>query len=242
MHHVRIEGWSARQSFLHRRDPRAKSLVLLTFLIAIGTADRRFAEIAACSVGLFLFAVITSRLPLGGILARSALVLPFSLTFALISYISGDAHRAWLLTGKSYLSALGVLVLMATTPLPQLLRGLEEMHVPRHLLMVMQFLYRYLFVISEEAQHMRAAGACRGGTLRGLQRRRAGFSAAAGILGVLFARSHARAQGVHYAMLSRGFSGSIPALDPLHFATMDAIFLAAGVALFSTLRLVAGAA
>ena len=94
-------------------------------------------------------------------LTRAAVVLPFTLVFAIITILAGDLERAGLLLGKSYLSALAVLALVSTTPLPQLLRGLEMLGVPRFLLMVAQFLYRYLFVISEEAQHMRVAAASR---------------------------------------------------------------------------------
>ena len=68
---------------------------------------------------------------------------------------------------KSYLSALAVLLLVSTTPLPVLLRGFEMLGAPRFLLMVAQFLYRYLFVISEEAQHMRKAAMARGATAGG---------------------------------------------------------------------------
>ena len=79
---------------------------------------------------------------------------------------------------KSYLSALAVLLLVSTTPLPVLLRGFEMTGAPRFLLMVAQFLYRYLFVISEEAQHMRKAAMARGATVGGLAGNAARFRAA----------------------------------------------------------------
>src|SRR5207249_1018189 len=120
---------------------------------------------------------------------RSALVLPFSLVFAVISWTAGDSARALSLLIKSYLSAAAVLIVVASTPMPQLLRGLESLGAPRFLLMVAQFLYRYLFVISEEAQHMRTAAVSRGASLRGVLARHARFQAAVGALAVLFARS-----------------------------------------------------
>ena len=75
---------------------------------------------------------------------------------------------------------------------------------PRFLLMVAQFLYRYLFVISEEAQHMRKAAmaARRHGERTGGQRRaipRRGGSAGRAVRALLRARGrnpprHAGAQ------------------------------------------------
>ena len=221
MHHVVLERWSRGSSFLHRRDARAKILALLVFLIVVAISNRAFELVALCYLGLLLAAVIAARLPVLGALRRAAVVLPFSLTFAGLCWISGEPRRAALLVEKSYLSALAALLLVATTPLPQLLRGLDLLGVPGFLLMVAQFLYRYLFVITEQAHRMRLAGLCRGG----LKRRSRGFRAAAGALGVLFARSYERAECIHRAMVSRGFQGHFQLLFTTRFRLADAAFL-----------------
>ena len=143
------------------------------------------------------------------------------------------SRHAALLVGKSYLSALAALLLVSTTPLPQLLRGLDMLGVPGFLLMVAQFLYRYLFVIVEQGRRMRLAGLCRGG----LKRRSGGFRAAAGALGVLFARSYDRAECIHRSMVSRGFQGHFQLLSSARFGFADAAFVcvAAGLPLAAAL-------
>ena len=236
MHHVVIEGWSRGASLLHARDARAKAIVLLAFLVALATT-RRFppaamAGYAALAVG----GILLGRLPLAGLLARAAIVLPFSATFAAFSWMAGDAPRAVGLLVKSYLSAVAVLVLVGSTPLPKLLRGLESLGAPRLLTLVVQFLYRYLFVVSEQAQHMRLAALSRGSRRPPLQ-----FRAAAGAVAVLFARSYGRAEGIHQAMLARSFSGHIRLLADPRIGVRDALFMAAGVALVGALRLSLGA-
>lgn len=233
MQHVVLERWSRGSSFLHRRDARGKIVALLLFLVAIATASRAFEWLALFYLMLLVLAVLSARLPIGGVLRRAAVVLPFSLTFAAISWISGEPRRAVVLVEKSYLSALAALLLVATTPLPQLLRGLEMLGVPGFLLMVAQFLYRYLFVIVEQAHRMRLAGLCRGGLKRG----RRSFRAAAGALGVLFARSYERAESIHRAMISRGFQGHFQLLSKARFGPADAAFvcLAAGLLLAASL-------
>ena len=130
--------------------------------------------------------------------------------------------RALGLVEKSYLSTVAVLLLVGTTPLPRLLGGLEALGTPRLLVLMAQFLYRYLFVISEQAQHIRLAAACRAGAAR--TQRQAKFRAAAGALAVLFARSYYRAEGVHRAMMSRAFRGRFVLLRPLEFGWMDGFF------------------
>lgn len=237
MHHVVLERWSRGSSFLHRRDARAKILALLVFLVVVAVSNREFELLALGYSGLLLAAVVSARLPVLGALRRAAVVLPFSLTFAGLCWISGEPRRAELLVEKSYLSALAALLLVATTPLPQLLRGLDMLGVPGFLLMVAQFLYRYLFVITEQAQRMRLAGLCRGGLKRGGR----SFQAAAGALGVLFARSYQRAECIHRAMVSRGFQGHFQLLSNRRFRLADAAFLCVAcslpIAVFLSVRI-----
>ena len=135
--------------------------------------------------------------------------------FGLISWLAGDSLRAIGLIEKSHLSSVAVLLVVSTTPLPRLLSGLESLGTPRLLVLVAQFLHRYLFTISEQAQHMRLAAASRGGVPGARRRRR--FRAAAGALAVLFAHSYYRAEGINQAMLARGFSGTFPLLKPLRW-------------------------
>jgi len=228
LHHVVLERWSRGASLFHRRDPRAKIVALLVFLVVVATARRELPLLAGVLFLVLSAALVWARLPLAGALARAAIVLPFSTIFAVVSWLAGDLSRGIALVLKSYLSALAVLLVVSTTPLPVLLLGLEMTGAPRFLLMVAQFLYRYLFVISEEAQHMSKAAASRGASVRGLVSNRARFQAAAGALAVLFARSYGRAGDIHRAMLARGFQGHFQPLFALRFRKSDAAFAVVG--------------
>lgn len=226
MHHLLLERWSRGASPLHRRDPRAKILALVVFLVVLATAQRALPLLFAVLLLLLAGALFWARLPLAGALARAAVVLPFTLIFGLIAWLGGDPGRGAALVAKSYLSALAVLVVVATTPLPSLLRGLERMGAPRFLLLVGQFLYRYLFVIVEEAQQMSRAAAARGSSAREWMAGSARFRAAAGALAVLFTRSYRRAEQIHWAMLARGFQDHFHVLESTPFRWSDAGFAA----------------
>jgi cobalt/nickel transport system permease protein len=237
VHHVVLERWSRGASVLHRRDPRAKLAALVVFLVVLATAQRDLPAVAAALFLLPAAALVWAGIPLGGALARAAVVLPFTLLFGGVCWLAGDAARGAALVLKSYLSALAVLTLVSTTPLPLLVRAMETARAPRFLLMVAQFLYRYLFVISEEAQHMRKAAVSRGATLRGSTPGSGRFHAAAGALAVLFARSYGRAEDIHRAMLARGFLGRFHTLHPLRFGPSDGLFLALATAAPVALRM-----
>jgi cobalt/nickel transport system permease protein len=164
-------------------------------------------------------------------LRGAAAVLPFALCFAAASALAGDAERAVWLAIRAFLSSFAALLLVATTPMPDLIAGLQWLHAPRFLLEVMQFLYRYLIVLMEEANAMRLAGSSRAGSLGTLR-----FRQAAAAAGVLFARAYARAEAVHRAMLSRGFEGTLPVFARTPFRLRDAGLLAAAVGLIAGIR------
>ena len=227
MHHLVIDRWSRESSPLHARDPRAKLAVLLIFLVAVSTTPPRAQVAFVGYAALLVLAVYVSRLPLRGLAGRAALVLPFSATFALLTWWSGDALRALALAEKSFLSGMAALLLVSSTPLTAWTAALESWRVPRMLILVIQFVYRYLFVIAEQAQRMRWAALCRKGSPRISQRGYFDFSAAAGLLGVLFARSWQRADGIYHAMLSRGFRGRFVPSPPAPFRASDAMFCSA---------------
>lgn len=231
MHRARIEIRSRAGSALDRRHPAAKILAALALLIPIATLTPRDVAACACFFLIVLAAIAFARLPFLKMLWTAAAVLPFALCFAVISALAGDPVRgAWLVV-RAYLSALAALLLIATTPMPALMRGLEWLRLPRFLIQVMQILYRYLFVLSGEALTMRQALLARGGSIAALR-----FRQAAAAVGVLFSRSQWRAQAVHHAMLARGFEGHLPAADPAPFRSADAAFVLSAIIVAGGLR------
>lgn len=238
MHHLILEEWSRRSSPLHGLDARAKLGGVVAFILAVSTSppEAQFAFLAYAV--LALAATLVSALPVGAILSRAALVLFFSVPVALLTWWStAEPWRALALTEKSFLSAFAVVVLAGTTPFSEIAAALEAFRVPAVLVMVIQFLYRYLFVLIEQARQMRLASLSRSG-LRSAGNRKRHFHAAAGALGVLFARSWQRAEGIHSAMLARGFRGHFPRHRPSRFRLRDAIFLCGCIAASVVIRAV----
>jgi cobalt/nickel transport system permease protein len=165
------------------------ALLLLLVLISLSGNPLHLAPLA----GLLLLLPAARRQ-----LAPAFLILPFSGLLALTAWASGDGAAAVTLLVKSYLSIVSVLAFNAVTPATEWIATLRAWRVPAPLVDVLQFLHRYLWVVSGEARRMRIAAQARGGFR---------FDAAAGALGVLFARSWERGQRVHRAMLARGYDG-----------------------------------
>jgi cobalt/nickel transport system permease protein len=223
---------------VHRLDPRAKIAGLVTVtLVAVSTPIGSWPVYVACA--LVLAAVGTlARVTPGDIWRRARFVLPLVLVAALmipVAHKGGDTyslgpltlHQAGLETmaavaAKASIGTVAAVLLGATTSFPSVLRGLEVLRVPRVLILIAAFMYRYLFVIVEEVSRMRAALAARGYRPRhALHAQPLGRMATA-----LFLRTYARGERVYLAMLARGYRGSVPELSPLVFGRADAAFVA----------------
>jgi cobalt/nickel transport system permease protein len=113
---------------------------------------------------------------------------------------------------KSWLSLVAAIILTATTPALELLRAMRALAVPRILVATVSFMYRYLFVIVEEAQRLLRARDSRSASLEGL-RCGGSFWWRAGVLGhmvgSLFLRSYERSERVYAAMQARGYDGEL---------------------------------
>lgn len=232
---ARLQSASRGDSAIHRLHPAARILGALALLVSIATLRGTFGLAVLLYIAVLIGAAAAARVPVIAMLRAGAAVLPFACCFGVVSLLAGDPQTALWLLIRAYLSSLTALLLVATTPMTGLMAGLEWLRAPRFLVQVMQFLYRYMTVLVEEANAMRVAGLARAGSLRTLQ-----FRQAAQALGVLFARSYARAEAIHRAMVSRGFTGRLPVLSGAPgrapFRALDAGFVAAAALIGAGLR------
>ena len=92
------------------------------------------------------------------------------------------------------------ILLTATTPFPDLLHALRHLRVPPVLVAIIAFMYRYLFVLADEAERLLRARAARSAGLPGGGGRRVDRLAGARrrhMAGQLFLRSYERSDRVY---------------------------------------------
>jgi cobalt/nickel transport system permease protein len=134
---------------------------------------------------------------------------------------------------KAWLCILSLILLSATTNFTDLLRGLEQLKTPRVVVLILSFMYRYIFVLTDEIMRMRQASHSRNsGGGRFHQLKTIGH-----MIGTLFIRSYERGERIYAAMLARGFDGEIRTLHRPTFKRADVYFsVAFGLVLaFSTI-------
>ena len=113
---------------------------------------------------------------------------------------------AWTILAKATLGVGASIVVSATTTIPDLLRGLDRIRVPRVLTAIAGFMVRYLDIVAGEFSRRRVAMAARGYEPRWLWQN----GPLAQSAGSLFIRSFERGERVHQAMVARGFTGRMP--------------------------------
>jgi cobalt/nickel transport system permease protein len=149
--------------------------------------------------------------------------------------ISGQGLREFTTIAlKSWISVQVALLLTFTTPFHDLVDGLRELHLPRVMVAIISFMYRYLEVLSGEASRMLRARTSRSAELPG---RRSGGSirwraaSTGSMVGSLFLRSYERSERIYGAMQARGFDGELRYLPgpPLRPAQVAAAVLVAAL-------------
>ena len=240
MNHSFLDQYSDRDSLIHRLDPRTKLLTSLLFILAVVLTPPGRWPVFALYFLLVAALLILSRVPLLYILKRSLVIMPFVVLIAVfipffregevagsynlwmwqLSVTYNGLEVFWNILAKAWLSILSLILLTSTTRFSQLLKGMENLRLPRVMTMILSFMYRYIFVLVDEVMRMKQARDSRSfGGRRLWQLRTIG-----NMIGTLFIRSYERGERVYAAMMSRGFNGHTRTLEDLNFRLSDALF------------------
>lgn len=238
MHHAYIDKFAYQDSPVHRLDSRVKFAAVVIFTAAVISLPSYAVGILACyAIGPFAI-LVTGRVPVKFALKHILVVSPFIVVLALSSPIydkaivivefgplSWQMTRGWLqcfsILGKFTVTMLALIGLVSTTRFSDLLAGLEKLGIPKVLIVQLGFLYRYIFVLIEDAQHILRART--GRKLRNLGARLE-LKTAAAMIGSLFIRSLDTAERVSIAMQGRGFDGRFRTLSEMKIRRADIIF------------------
>ncbi|GAB4502928.1 MAG: cobalt ECF transporter T component CbiQ [Anaerolineales bacterium] len=259
MHADAFDRFHAAESRLHHLDPRVK--VVLTVFFILGNA--LLPDAAWLAFGLaWLFLLIAndqSQLGLWFTFRRSLLAAPFALAaasaiFSPLGSPLTSFHFLWLnltvtdvgllrfvsILIRSWLSVQAAVLLVATTQFPDLIHALEHLRVPKALTTIIAFLYRYLFVLTDEVLRLLRAREARSAGLPGQKR---GGSllwrakVAGNMAGQLFVRSFERSDRIYNAMAARGYSGALRTLHPHQMTASDWRFLSLALAFLALIQL-----
>ena len=225
---------------MHRLDPRTKLICSLAFVLAVVLTPAGTWNVFVVYLLILLGLIWLSRLPIKYVLKRSLVIFPFVVMIAIFvpffkqgqvaaSYDIGAWHIAITYEGlavlinvivKSWLCILCLIILSSSTKFEELMHGMHRLKVPQVFVQITSFMYRYMFVLADQAMRMQMARDSRN---FGLNRRNI-FKTMGNMIGMLFIRSYERAERIYAAMLSRGYNGEIIVVNQLRFRLPDAYF------------------
>lgn len=208
---------------VHDLPPHCKLAAVFCFVVVVVTTPRE----AVWAFGLYalLLAGVTvaARVPAGFLLKRLLIEVPF-VAFALLMpfVVPGEQTHvlglsvsvpglwgAWNVLAKGTLGVAASVLLASTTELRSLLLGLQRLRLPPLLVQIASFMIRYGDVITDEMRRMSIARRSRGFEAHGVRQ----WGVLAKSAGALFIRSYERGERVHLAMVSRGYTGTMPVID-----------------------------
>ncbi len=260
MHSNAFDRFHEAESRLHRLDPRVK--VVLTVLFILSNAllpDGAWAAFGLAWI-LLLWVNHISNLGVEFTFRRSFLALPFALAaisaifspfgnpltewhlgpLVLIPTDYGLIKFASILT-RSWLSVQAAILLVATTRFPDMIHAFEHLRVPAVLTTIVAFLYRYLFVLTDEVMRLLRARESRSATVPGQRSGRSVVWRArvtGNMAGQLFLRSYERSDRIYNAMLARGYTGQLRTLNPHVMKSSDWLFAVLALLLILFLQLI----
>jgi cobalt/nickel transport system permease protein len=223
------------------RDGLLRLLILLSFLLAVNIPAR----LSPIQVGGFalicLVLWITARISIKTILRRVAFIAPFfSVVLISIPFQAGTPvfsynlglftlsvtreglHAASLVGAKAGLSLVATVVLLGDVPFYEVIDGLRRLKLPRLLLTVLSFNFRFLDIAREEALRMERAWASR---YYG-KRKVAQIFTMGRVVGLLLLRGFDRSERVYSAMLARGYDGHIRCLNEATLGIRGILYIA----------------
>jgi cobalt/nickel transport system permease protein len=254
-----IDRYQTGNSQIHQLDPRIKLVFAISFILS----NVLLPDGAWLSFGLSWMIVLAitnlAQVKFGFVFKRSLIALPFALAaITLMFTLPGEPLTSfqlgsWTLTisdaglirflsilARSWLSVQMAILLTATTKFPDLAHGLRHLGLPLILIAIISFMYRYLFVLVEEAGRLlrareaRSAASVTGKSPSVFWRARV----AGNMVGQLFLRSYERSDRVYNAMVVRGFRGEFLTFTPHRLDLTDWTVLVSGLLLLVFLQII----
>ena len=242
----RLDLLANGNSTIHRLDARAKVLVTLVFILCVVSYNRY--ELASL-FPFFIFPVAMislAGLPPLFILRKIILLFPFVLAVGifnpvfdrviLLQFGSLGISGGWIsfasILVRSALTVGAAFILVGVTGFTAVCQALERLGMPKVFAVQLLFLYRYIFVLTEESGR-----ASRARELRSCGKKGLGIRSFGSMVGHLLLRTWQRAERIHMAMLARGFTGEFHARRQSRFGAPEIRFVLAWSTLFIFLRL-----
>ena len=225
--------------------PLALLLVTISYLVAMLSVSLQQPQVL---IWFALYPVVQSEisgLGFAGVFAKSLWVLPLIVLIGIfnpfldtrIAFAIGEISisSGWIsffsIVLRGLMGVQAIIILARCVGFYEICGSMRKIGVPKIMVSQMQFTYRYIIVIIEEAINMDRARKARGFGKKNYPLKLWGV-----LIGQLLIRSYERAKRIHMAMLARGFDGVIRQGNTASFTARSFSFLIIWLSVFFILR------
>ena len=226
------EGFSRGESIIHRLDPRVRIFIACVFSIITAVSNRfptvLFALIVGfiliCIAGLSLKKVFSRLLVINLFILLFWFFIPFTMegnpvfTLGSLAASKEGVRYAALITVKSNSIIFSLMALAATIPVFTIGKAMRHLFIPKKIVHLFLFTYRYIHAIHREYLKLKDAMDIRG--FRPSNNTHT-YRSYAYLIGMLLVKSHDRAERVRSAMMCRGFKGNFYTLSDFSLGPAD---------------------
>ena len=240
-----LEEMAEAKTIIHRLHPMVKLVTTFLYIILVVSFDPY--NVTGLVVFLFYPVILMAlaEIPYKPLLKRLLVALPFSF-FAGISNIYFNQNVAFMVGNtpitygvisffsimiKTVFTVMGVLILIATTPLPQISYQLLVIKVPKIIVEQIMLTYQYISVLLEQVSNMYTAYILRAPDAKGIKMKDMGI-----FVGQLLLKSFDRAENIYFAMKCRGYDGHYLYAKPDPMKKSDWIFMLSTCGMLILLR------
>jgi cobalt/nickel transport system permease protein len=199
-----LDPYQRVDSLVHRLPIGVKLAGALGLVLTILWLPLRYWPFFVGASLALVVVVFLSRIPAGFLIRRMIWLEPVVAGMAVLALFQPQGGWIFLrIMVKSSLCLLTLLLLSNTTPFSGMIRLLQQLRVPSLLVTTLALMYRYLFVLVDEAERMKRARSSRTFSPQRVRQ----WQSRAAIIGQLFVRSSERAERIYAAMCARGWKG-----------------------------------
>jgi cobalt/nickel transport system permease protein len=236
MRHEFFDHHREGTSIVHRLDPRLKLLVLLSFIfvtVLIPYSRKQLfviygfvPVILAFISGVSIFHYLSKLSKLYPMIFIITIFIPFFpgnsaavYQLGLVKIYPDGLQKFLLINVKAILTMMMTIVMISTTDLTMLLKGMEKLRVPRMFISILSFMYRFIFLLIDETERMSMAYHSRYLKMSFTGR----IKTFGQLIGILFIRTYERGERIYLAMESRGFKGRVYTMSEIYWKKSDTL-------------------
>lgn len=229
-----LEELSEKKTIIHKINPTVKILTTLVFLFVTVSFSKY--EISAMLPMIFYPIIVGSvgEVPVKELMKRTLITMPLVIGIVILNPFFDTTPRVSLFTLnitagwisfvsiliRGFLAIMAAQLLIATTGIINISRGLKRLRVPNIFIIQLIFTYRYISLFIEEIGRTTRAYSFRSYKGKGIS-----FNHWGSLVGGLLLRTLDRAERIHKAMLARGFQGEYSVGKELKIEKKDLIYL-----------------